>query len=392
MALKISNRSNFTPFVVLEVMAQAFEIEAKLGEPVMRLVAGQPSTPAPKPARQAIVDALEEPDSHGYTVTPGLPQLRKGIAEHYRRVDGLDVDADSIIATVGSSLGFRMAFTVCFDAGDVVAITNPGYTAYRNLMVAAGLKPLLVQRRLEEGWRINRSHLEALETVPDGLLIASPTNPTGVVLSRDEMKGVVEWCAENGVRLISDEIYHGITFGDKATSALEFTSDAVVINSFSKFFSMTGHRIGWMVLPKDLLEPITRLAQNMYISVPTLSQIAATAAITDPAAIAELESHVERYRRNRDFILKELDPRLLNTAPAPDGAFYLYLDSSRVYPDSREMTQRLIDEVRVAISSGVDFDPDNGDKAIRLSYAGGEEEVAEAVRRINDWVKANAKG
>ena len=391
MALKISNRSGFSSFIVLDVMKQAAEMEEAGNDRILHLVAGQPSTAAPEPARRAIAESLDDPASHQYTMTPGLTQLRKGISGHYRRAYGLDVSPESVVATVGSSLGFRMAFTICFNAGDTVAVTIPGYTAYRNLMVAAALEPMLIDLNVEDGWRFNRSHLEALEKVPDGLIVASPANPTGMVMTRDEMEGVVGWCAENGVRLISDEIYHGITFGDPATSALEFTRDAVVVNSFSKFFSMTGHRIGWVVLPDNLVEPVTKLAQNMYISVPTLSQIAATAAISDPAAIKELEGHVDRYRRNRDILLEGLDPRLLNNAAPPEGAFYLYLDSSRVYPDSLELSQRLLKEAFVATSTGVDFDPANGHKAMRLSFAGAEGDVTEAVGRINDWIGKNGK-
>ena len=391
MALRASNRSEFSPFVVLDVLAQVAELEAAGEKDLVHLVAGQPSTAAPEAAKKAVADALADQASHAYTTTPGIHQLREGIAAHYKRVYGLDVSPGSVVATIGSSLGFRMAFTICFNAGDTVAVTIPGYTAYRNLMVAAGLKPMMIDLSVEDGWRFNRSHLEALEKPPHGLVVGSPANPTGVVMTREEMKGVVEWCAENDVRLISDEIYHGVTFGEPAVSALEFTRDAVVMNSFSKYFSMPGYRIGWMVLPDDLVETFTRLAQNMYISVPTLSQIAAAAAVSDPAAIAELEGHVERYRENRDILLKELDPRLLNNAAPPDGAFYLYLDSSRVYPDSLELTHRLLQEAFVSTPAGVDFDPVNGHKAIRLSYAGSAEVVTEAAGRINDWIAKNAK-
>ena len=392
MALRTSNRSEFDPFVVFDVMAQAAKMEEEGVDDLLHLVAGQPSTPAPAPAIKAVADALSDQASHAYTTTPGITPLREGIAGHYKRAYGLDdVSPDSIVATIGSSLGFRMAFTICFNAGDTVAVTNPGYTAYRNLMVAAGLKPLLIDLDVADGWRFNRGHLEALEKPPHGLVVGSPANPTGMVLNREEMRGVVDWCAENDVRLISDEVYHGVTFGDPAVSALELTRDAVVVNSFSKFFSMTGYRIGWIVLPDDLIQTFTRLAQNMYISVPTLSQIAATAAITDPAAIAELEGHVERYRKNRDILLEGLDPRLLNNAAPPEGAFYLLLDISRVYPDGLEMVQRLLQEAHVSTAPGVDFDPVNGNKALRLSFAGAEDDIREAIGRINDWVAKNAK-
>ena len=390
MTLRLSARSDVFPFIVMDVMARAAEVEKEHGERVIHLEIGQPSTGAPEAARRAMVEAMEDPSSHAYTLTRGIAPLRSGIAEHYRRTCGLEIEVDRIMTTVGSSLGFHMSFLVCFEPGDVVAMTNPGYATYRNLMTASGLKPALIELSAEEGWRFNRGHLEAFGQIPDGLIIASPSNPTGMVLTRDEMEGVVDWCAENEVRLISDEIYHGITFGGPAVSALEFTRDAVVVNSFSKFFSMTGHRVGWMVMPDDVAERMYKMGQNTYISVPTLPQIAATAAISDPAAIAELESHVERYRRNRDILLEGLDPRLLNNAAPPEGAFYLYLDSSRVSPDSADLASRLLEEALVATTSGLDFDPVNGDKALRLSFAGTEEDMAEAVARINSWVGANA--
>ena len=389
MSLKVSKRSDIYSFIVMDVMQRAAELQKREGKEIIHLEVGQPSTAAPLPAQKAMIDAMREPASHGYALSLGQGRLRRGIADHYRR-SGVAVEPGSIIVTVGSSLGFLMSFTACFDPGDVVAMTNPGYSAYRNLMVACGLEPMLIELSAEDGWRFGRRHLDALGKAPDGLVMASPANPTGVVMTRDEVRGVVEWCAENGVRLVSDEIYHGITYGVDATSVLEFTRDAVIVNSFSKFFSMTGHRVGWAVVPGELEDRMGRLAQNMVISVPTLPQIAATAAITDPAAIEELEGHVERYRRNRDILLEGLDPRLLNNAAPPEGAFYLYLDTSRISPDSVDLANRLLDEAFVATTPGIDFDTANGGKALRLSFAGTEDDMSEAVRRINSWVEANA--
>ena len=391
MTLRRSNRSDFAPFVVLDIMAEAADMEVAGVDDFVHLVAGQPSTPAPEAAKRAVAEALDDLSSHAYTTTAGLHSLREALSGHYDRTYGVEVSPGSIVATIGSSLGFRMAFTICFNAGDTVAVTTPGYTAYRNLMVAAQLKPQLIELDVADGWRFNRSHLEALEEVPHGLIVGSPANPTGMVMTREEMQGVVDWCAENEVRLISDEVYHGVTFGEPAVSALELTRDAVVVNSFSKYFSMTGYRIGWIVLPDDFIQPFTRLAQNMYISVPTLSQIAATAALTDPSAIAELEGHVDRYRRNRDLLIEGLDQRLLNNAAPPEGAFYLLLDTSRVYPDSLEMVERLLKEAHVSTAPGIDFDPVNGHKALRLSFAGAEEDMREGISRINDWIAKNAK-
>ena len=372
--------------MVMDVMAKAADLEAKKGESVMHLEVGQPSTGAPLPARQAMIAAMDLPSSHGYTLTAGIVPLRRGIANHYKRFYGLDISEDNVMATVGSSLGFATAFLCCFDEGETIAMTNPGYSAYRNLMVAMGLKPLLIDLSPEDGWRFSRKHLDALDDMPDGLIIASPSNPTGVVMTCDELKGVAEWCDENNVRLISDEIYHGISFGVDTASILEFSPNAVIVNSFSKFFSMTGHRVGWMIVPDDLVDPMDRLGQNAVISVPTLSQIAATAAITDPDAISELEAHIDRYRRNRDILLAGLDQRLLNNVEPPEGAFYIYLDTTRVSPDSVDLADRLLNEAKVATTPGADFDPVNGHKALRLSFAGSEDDMHEAVRRVNAWM------
>jgi len=388
MALKIAGRSDLSSFMVMDVMQKAEDLEAR-GEKVIHLEVGQPSSGAPKAACKAIVDALGEPSSHGYTLSLGIPSLRNGIAAHYDQLYNVRVKPENVIVTVGSSLGFAMAFLTCFDHGDTVAMTNPGYAAYRNLMMSVGLRPMMIDCRAEQGWKLSVADLDAMDPVPDGIIIASPANPTGVVLNASEMAAITGWCDARGVRLISDEIYHGITFDVEAATALATSSDAIVVNSFSKYFSMTGHRVGWMIAPDNLVDPLERLAQNCVISVPTLSQIAAAAAISDPSAKAELEEHVRRYKRNRDILLNGLDPRFLGNAAPAEGAFYIYADTSEISDDSMNLADRLLNEAHVATTPGLDFDTEQGRSSIRISFAGTNDDMQKAVRRINAWVRDN---
>ncbi len=395
MALKCSKRSNLTTFMVMDVMNKAAKLERQ-GNSVMHLEVGQPSTGAPLPASAAIVAALSDSASHGYALSLGIDSLRHGIAQHYKRLYGLDVSADNVIITVGSSLGFLMTFLTCFDVGDRVAMPNPGYAAYRNLMQSVGLEVVNLPCGSEQNWTPQIKDLDALDPKPDGLIIANPSNPTGVIIDPDGVAEITTWCDKNGVRLISDEIYHGISFDAECATALATTSlsggaasGTIIINSFSKYFSMTGHRVGWMVVPDDLIDPMERLSQNCVISVPTLSQIAATAAITDELAIAELEGHVGRYRQNRDILLASLPRKFLGNVPPPQGAFYLYADTSQISDDSIDLAERLLNEAYVATTPGADFDPENGHLAIRLSFAGSTEDMVEAAARITSWVDNN---
>ena len=388
MALKRSDRSYLASFMVMDVMAKAAVLE-EMNRTIMHLEVGQPSTGAPKAASEAIVAALSNPASHGYTLSTGMTPLRRGIARHYKRWYDLDIDPERVMVTVGSSMGFAMAFLTCFDAGDRIAMTNPGYSAYRNLMKSVGLETVDLPARSAQNWVPRLDDLEALSPRPDGLILASPSNPTGVVLKPEELAAIARWCDANGVRLISDEIYHGITFGVDHSCALETSSSAIVVNSFSKYFSMTGHRVGWMIVPEDLVDPLDRLTQNCVISVPTLSQIAATAAITDEAALAELAGHVDRYRINRDILLDHLPEKFLgNVAPA-EGAFYIYADTSAISNDSVILADRLLNEANVATTPGVDFDTEEGHLAIRLSFASTSEEIKQAAKNITAWVQNN---
>ncbi|MCE2516978.1 MAG: aminotransferase class I/II-fold pyridoxal phosphate-dependent enzyme [Alphaproteobacteria bacterium] len=386
MALKCSSRSRLSSFMVMDVMQKAAQIE-QLNHDVMHLEVGQPSTGAPAAACRAIVDALDDPSAHGYTLALGIDPLRKGIARHYERAYGLQVSPENVIVTVGSSLGFVMAFLTCFENGDRIAMTNPGYSAYRNLMLSVGLEVVDLPAGAAQNWVPRVEDLAAMDPKPEGLILASPSNPTGVVLSADELAAIARWCHDNDVRLISDEIYHGISFDVDCATALGSSSSAIIVNSFSKYFSMTGHRVGWMIVPDDLIDPMERLAQNAVISVPTLSQIAATAAITDDHALNELEGYVARYRTNRDVLLDGLPASFLgNVAPA-QGAFYIYADTSGISANSIELADRLLKEAHVATTPGADFDPVDGHLALRLSFAGSTDDMKEAARRITAWVR-----
>ena len=389
MALKISKRSALPAFEVMQVMARAAKIEQETGENVIHLEVGQPSTPAPAPARRAIIEAMEEPASHGYTLTKGIGSVRAAIAEHYEQRHGLEVSAENVALTVGSSMGFLLSYIACFEAGDRIAMTSPGYSAYRKLMTTVGLEPIMIEVTADGGWKLTPELLDEISGKIDGLIIANPSNPTGAVMSTEEVAAITHWCDEHEVRLISDEIYHGITFGCESCSVLASSKNAIVVNSFSKYFSMTGHRIGWVVVPDDLIDPFYRLSQSAVISVPTLSQIAGRAAISEPDSIKELESHVERYKNNRDILLTQLDKRLVGNVAPPEGAFYLYIDTSAFSDDSNDFANRLLNEAKVATTPGIDFDSEKGHMYLRLSFSGSEADIREGVKRINTWFSAN---
>ncbi|MEL0042037.1 MAG: aminotransferase class I/II-fold pyridoxal phosphate-dependent enzyme, partial [Candidatus Puniceispirillum sp.] len=303
-------------------MQRAKEMRAA-GEDLVHLEVGQPSTPPPATVSRALQSSLQHTASHGYAVGLGLPELRQRIAAHYQDWYGLQIDWQKIAVTPGSSLGFAIAFLSAFDKGDKIAIATPGYPAYYNLMLGLGLTPQLLSARAAQNWMPDLDTLVADGTIPDGLLLASPANPTGVVMDGDEIAAICKWCDTHGVRLIMDEIYHGLTFGKKTPSALAYSDSAIIINSFSKYFCMTGWRLGWMVVPDDLVAVSERLAQNLYISAATLNQIGAIAAFD---AYEELDAHIPRYQENRDILYRGLPPEFLGNNAPSDGAFYLYAD------------------------------------------------------------------
>jgi len=380
MAPKLSRRGGLVePFIVMDVMAAAAEKEAG-GETVIHLEVGQPSTPAPKEALAAAHAALDA-DRMGYVAALGLPALRERIARHYRESYGVDVGAERVIVTTGSSGGFPLAFLASFDAGDRVALAAPGYPAYRNILAALNLEAIDLPTSATDRYQPTVAALERAGPLA-GLIVASPSNPTGTMVTRDELAVLADWCEARDVRLISDEIYHGIVYEGEAVSAVEVSSSAIVINSFSKYFSMTGWRVGWMIVPSDLVRPIERLAQNFFISVPTLSQYVALAAFD---CRAELDGHVSRYRANRDLLMAGLPAAGLDRLTPALGAFYLYADVSHLTNDSREFCRRMLREAGVATTPGVDFDRARGTGTLRISFAGATAEMEEAVRRLKAW-------
>ena len=381
MVLKVAKRGAVPPFIVMDVLREA-NARAAAGDEVLHLEVGQPGTPAPKGVLEAARVALER-DLIGYGDAMGQLELRRAIAGHYRRCYGVALDPERVMITTGSSGSFLISFLAAFDPGDRVALAAPGYPAYRNVLATLGIEPVLLETSLEDGFQPGIEQLERLEGTLQGLILASPSNPTGTMVSRQTLAALVGYCAERGIRLISDEIYHGITYGEAAASALEFGDDAVVINSFSKYFSMTGWRLGWMVLPEELLRPAECLGQNLFISAPTLSQTAAVAAFR---CYDELDDLVAAYAANRALLLEEL-PKAGFTRLAPaQGAFYLYADVSELTNDSDAFSKRMLAETGVAVTPGLDFDPQRGGRYLRFSFAGRHDEMAKAAARLRNWL------
>jgi aspartate/methionine/tyrosine aminotransferase len=382
--LQPSGRSNVPPFMVMDVMAAAARLEAQ-GRRIIHMEVGQPAAGAPATARAAVQAALSS-GPHGYTETLGIPSLRRRIAGAYKGWHGLDIDPERIVVTTGSSAGFMLAFLAAFEAGDRVAVALPGYPPYRHILTALGCEPVCIETSAATRWSMTGEALlaEHRRRPLKGMIVASPANPTGTMMSAAALADLIR-CAEGaGIAVISDEIYHGLDYAFAAESAARLSGDAIIINSFSKYFCMTGWRIGWMVLPQVLVRPIERLQQNLSISVPTLSQIAAEAAFDGRA---ELEDIKQGYEENRHILLDGLPRAGLTSFLPVDGAFYLYADISRFSADSFDFAKRMLEEAGVAATPGVDFDPLHGRSFLRLCYAGAPEEMREAVERIGAWLK-----
>jgi aspartate/methionine/tyrosine aminotransferase len=381
MTVKISRRSQIDPFIVMDVMEAARLREAD-GHDIVHMEVGQPGTPAPRAATDRLEAAIRRGDPLGYTVALGLPELREGIAGLYRRRHGLDLDPARVVITSGSSCAFILAFLACFDAADRVALADPGYPAYRNILRALDLEVVRIETGIGSGYQPTVADLEAAGDI-DGLLVASPANPTGTMLDRTALQSLSGWCAANSAIFISDEIYHGLSYGAPAETALAFSNDVIVINSFAKYFSMTGWRVGWMVVPPGLVRTIENLAQNLFICPSHASMVAALGALD---AEDELEAHREVYARNRAMLLDAL-PGLGFTDIAPaDGAFYIYAGVSGLTNDSREFCARLLSDAGVAATPGLDFDPVRGHATMRFSFARTEVEIAEGIRRITRFL------
>lgn len=384
MTFKAAGRGAIPPFIVMDVMRAAAERQAQ-GADVIHLEVGQPSGQAPRKVLEAAARAVRA-EPLGYTLALGRDSLREKISAHYRRTYGAAVPPERICVTTGSSAAFLLAFLAAFEPGDRVAVAAPGYPAYRNILQSLGVECVLVPVGPSSRWQINARVLAGIEGRLDGVVVASPSNPTGSMLSAGEVAELAAWCEARGVRLISDEIYHGIGYGRAAATAagLPAAAHAVVVNSFSKYYAMTGWRLGWMVLPDDLARSTECLAQNLYISPPTLSQVAAEAVFD---CTEELEARVAAYRANRDILLAELPGAGFDRLAPSDGAFYIYADVSEWTDDSQEFCRRMLAETGVACTPGLDFDPLEGRRTLRFSYAGSAADMAEATRRLKAWRK-----
>ncbi len=380
MALKVSTRGQVAPFIVMDVLRAANERQAA-GEDILHLELGQPATPAPRGAIEAAQAALEA-EPLGYTEAFGLAALRARIAESYGQRYGIAVDAGRIVVTTGSSGGFVLAFLAAFDPGDRVALADPSYPAYRNILKALGIEPVALPAGPETRYQPSVELIERAGGALDGLIVASPSNPSGTMLAPGELKALADYCRDRGIRLISDEIYHGITYEREAATALAYDGQAVVINSFSKYFSMTGWRIGWLVAPDDLMRSIECLGQNLFISAPTLSQHAAIAAFD---CAQELDRNVARYAENRALLLDRLPAAGLDRLAPADGAFYLYAGVSHLTNDSEAFCREMLDQTGVATAPGIDFDQARGRAYLRISYAGPTADIEQAAARLAAW-------
>lgn len=380
MMSRTSKRGAIAPFIVMDVMRAANE-RAAAGHDVLHLEVGQPGTPAPPAVLEAARHAIAT-DRLGYTDALGIEPLRRRIAGHYGATSGIDVDWRRVVATTGSSGAFILAFLAAFDAGERVALASPGYPAYRNILTALGIEVVDLPVGPETNFQPTPALLERIAEPLSGLIVASPANPTGTMVHRRELESLVAYAAERGLRLISDEIYHGITYGARAETALRFSAEALVVNSFSKYFSMTGWRIGWMVVPESLLRSVECLAQNLFISPPAVSQHAAAAAFE---CESDLDANVARYARNRALLLDRLPRAGFDRLAAAEGAFYLYADIGHMTTDSLAFCRRMLEEIGVAATPGVDFDPGRGKRYMRFSFAGSTEDITEAAGRLAAW-------
>ena len=379
--MRSSTRSNVDPFIVMDVMQAAAAAEAA-GRDIIHMEVGQPGTGAPEGARKALADSMNA-GALGYTVALGVPALRARIAQMYGEWYNVDLNPERVVITPGSSGAFILAFTALFDTGDRVGIGAPGYPSYRQILKALALTPVDIQTAAENRFQPVPADLagQALK----GLMVASPANPTGTMLGKAELGALVEACAAEETSFISDEIYHGIEYEKKAVTALELTDDCYVINSFSKYFSMTGWRVGWMVVPEDHVRIVERIAQNMFICAPHASQVAALAAMD---CGEELEANMDVYRANRQLMLDGLADAGFTSYAPPDGAFYVYADVSDLTDDSLAFASEILEKAGVAVTPGLDFDPIRGGRTLRFSYARSTSDIEEGLKRLKAFLQA----
>jgi aspartate/methionine/tyrosine aminotransferase len=376
-----SRRGQVDPFIVMDVVEAARQAE-EAGRHIIHMEVGQPGTGAPEGARAALAATLGR-SSLGYTTSLGIPALREGIAGLYKRWYGVALNPERVVVTSGSSGAFLLGFTALFDAGDRVGMGEPGYPSYRQILKALSLVPVGVQARLENRLQPVPGDFEGVDL--QGLIVASPGNPSGTMLSKAALADLIGYADQRGLGFVSDEIYHGLHYGERAHSALEISDDLYVINSFSKYFSMTGWRVGWMVVPEDHIRTVERLAQNMFICAPHAAQVVALAAMD---CVDELEGNRAVYARNRQLMLEGLPKAGFTKIAPPDGAFYIYADVSDLTTDSLAFSAELLREAGVAVTPGLDFDPVRGARTLRFSYARATADIVEGLRRLQDYMAA----
>lgn len=381
----MSRRGDVPPFIVMDVVRAATDREAQ-GLPVWHMEVGQPSLGVPQGVTERLKEVLDR-DALGYTVALGLPELRQRIAAHYQRTQGVEIDPRRVVVTTGSSTAFILAFSACFEVGARVGLAQPGYPAYPSILRSLGIEPVLIPVGADTRYQPTVEVLEEYARASggqalDGLIVASPSNPTGTILAPEELQRLAAYCEANGIRLISDEIYHGIAFGQQAVTAARFSGEAVMVNSFSKYFCMTGWRLGWLVVPDSMVRGVECLAQNLFISAPALSQHAGIFVFDH---LDELEARVAAYGRSRAMLLEELPKAGFSRFAPPDGAFYLYADVADRTNDSLEFCRRMLRETGVAATPGVDFDPVGGSHFVRFSFARDEQTLRQAVEQLKGW-------
>lgn len=388
--MSVALRAGIPPFYVMDVWLAAAERQRSHGD-LVNLSAGQPSAGAPQAVRAAAKAALDN-TVLGYTVALGIPELRSAIAASYEGRHGLAVDPADVVITTGSSGGFLLAFLASFDAGDRVAIASPGYPCYRNILSALGCEVVEIPCGTDTRFQPTVQMLAELDPPVQGVIVASPANPTGTVIPAEELAAIASWCAESGVRLVSDEVYHGLVYegAPLVSCAWQTSREAIVVNSFSKYYAMTGWRLGWLLVPQELQRAVDRLTGNFTICPPTLAQVAAVAAFT-PEAVAEADALLHHYGRNRRLLLDGLRSIGIDKLAPTDGAFYVYADVSQHTDDSLSFCSKLLADTGVAIAPGIDFDTVRGGSFVRLSFAGPSNDIEEAVRRIGAWLPSVPK-
>lgn len=381
--LKLSQNGNIHTFRVLDLLQQVNQRKAE-GEDVINMAPGQPSDGAPAEALEYGAKVMKD-GFMGYTEAIGTPFLRERISRWYKDYYELDIPMERIVITIGASGAFLFTFLSMFDPGDKIAMAAPGYPAYRNIMKACGIVPIEIETTQQTNYQPTIAHLEELDEIPDGLLIASPSNPTGTIIQPEELESICAWCRKHGVRLIADELYHGVTFGEKADTVARYCKDVVVVNSFSKYFAMTGWRLGWMVLPQNATARVKSLAESLFVAPPTLAQHIAYKCF-DHTDI--LDSYVARYAANLNILKEELPKAGITDLSDTRGAFYLYANISNITDNSELWAKGLLDGAGVAVTPGTDFDLSRGYQTIRLSFAGSTEEIQEACDRIKKFMSA----